>query len=109
MSSFDEPTPVPEGGGPAADTLVLRLYVTRGASNSLRAVANIHAILEQHFAGRYSLEVVDLIENPARAFADDILVTPTLIKLAPLPCTRLAGNLSRTDVVLEALTGQRGA
>ncbi len=89
--------------------LVLRLYITRGATNSLRAMANLTAILEEHFAGHYSLEVVDLLLDPQRAFADNILVTPTLVKVAPLPCTVLAGNLSRTAVVLQALLGAGGA
>jgi circadian clock protein KaiB len=96
---------VPAGAGETEGKLVLRLFITRGASNSIRALTNVRAVLEQHFAGRYSLEVVDLLEDPLRAFADDILVTPTLIKLWPLPRARMAGNLSQTERVLAALTG----
>ncbi len=87
----------------SAERLLLRLYVTRGASNSVRALANLHAILEQYDAEAYSLEVVDILQDPQRALADGILVTPTLVKLAPPPRAQIVGNLSQTGKVLEAL------
>lgn len=88
------------GAGPE---LRLRLYVAGNAPNSERAIANAKAICGEHFASRYELEVVDLLEQPTRALADGIIVTPTLLKLMPLPVQRLIGNLSDTDQVLLAL------
>ncbi len=84
-------------------TLVLRLYVVRGAQNSNRALANLMAILQEHFPDRYALEVVDILQDPKRAIADGILVTPTLVKLSPEPGTCIAGDLSQTVRVLQAL------
>jgi circadian clock protein KaiB len=81
----------------------LRLYVTGNAPNSLRAIANINAICGEHFATGYALEIVDLIEYPGRAAADQVIVTPTLIRLAPKPMGRVIGSLSDTAQVLLAL------
>jgi circadian clock protein KaiB len=89
-----------------APTLQLRLYVAGNAPNSLRAISNARAICEEHFAAGHELEVVDLLEHPGRALADGIIVTPTLLKLSPLPAQRLIGNLSDTNQVLLSLGSQ---
>jgi len=62
-------------------------------------------ICDEHFNGRHELEIVDMLEQPARALADGIIVTPTLLKLLPLPVQRVIGNLSDRDQVVLALTG----
>jgi circadian clock protein KaiB len=87
----------------AIPELRLRLYVAGNAPNSARAIANAKAICSEHFASRCELEIVDLLEDPTRALADGIVVTPTLLKLTPLPVQRVIGNLSDTDQVLLAL------
>lgn len=86
--------------------LQLRLYVAGNAPNSLRAIANARAICDEHFASGHELEVVDLLEHPRRALADGIIVTPTLLKLMPLPAQRVIGNLSDTNQVLMTLAGK---
>ena len=86
--------------------LVLRLYVAGHAPNSLRAIANARAICDEHFASRHELEVVDLLEHPRRALADGIIVTPTLLKLLPLPVQRVIGDLSDRDQVLLTLASR---
>lgn len=78
----------------------LRLYVAGNGPNSTRATANIRAICEGHFASHYSLEIVDMLAHPRRALADAIIVTPTLLKLAPPPSLRVIGDLSNTAEVL---------
>jgi circadian clock protein KaiB len=85
--------------------LRLRLYVAGNAPNSVRAIANAKAICDEHFAAAHDLEIVDMLEQPGRALADGIIVTPTLLKLMPLPVQRVIGNLSDKDQVLLALTG----
>jgi circadian clock protein KaiB len=87
-------------------TLQLRLYVAGNAPNSLRAIANAKALCDQHFASRHELEIVDLLKHPKRALADGIVVTPTLLKLLPLPVQRVIGNLSDSNQVLEALVSE---
>lgn len=86
-------------------SLRLRLYVAGNAPNSQRAIANARVICDEHFNGRHELEIVDMLEQPGRALADGIIVTPTLLKLLPLPVQRVIGNLSDRDQVLLALTG----
>ncbi len=88
---------------PATETLRLRLYVSGNAPNSVRAIANAKAICAEHFALRHDLEVVDLLLRPLRALDDGIVVTPTLVRLLPLPMQRVVGNLSDTQQVLLAL------
>ena len=82
--------------------LRLRLYVAGNAPNSVQAIANVRAICEEHFAG-YDLEIVNLLKYPARALADGVVVTPTLLKLAPGPIQRAVGNLSDAKQVLLTL------
>jgi len=87
----------------AQPILILKLYVTGGAINSLRALANLHDLCETYFKGQYQLEVIDIFDQPLQALADHVLMTPTLVKLSPPPSARIAGDLSRQDVVLLAL------
>jgi circadian clock protein KaiB len=47
--------------------------------------------------------VVDVFKEPKRALADAIFMTPTLIRLAPLPVRSIVGTLSQTTLVLRAL------
>jgi circadian clock protein KaiB len=86
--------------------LLLRLYVAGNAPNSLRAVANATALCEEYLTSRYELEVVDLLKHPQRALADGIIVTPTLLRLRPLPIQRVIGNLSDTNQVLLTLAAK---
>jgi circadian clock protein KaiB len=86
--------------------LRLRLYVAGGAPNSLRAIANLRSICDEHFAAGHHIEVVDLLEAPARGIADGIIVTPTLLKLGPAPVQRMIGSLSDTLQVLGTLNGK---
>ena len=83
--------------------LQLRLYIAGNAPNSRRAIANVKAICDEHFASGHRLEIVDMLEQPRRALADGVIVTPTLLRLLPLPVQRLIGNLNDTDQVLIAL------
>jgi circadian clock protein KaiB len=101
--------PVASSAGKGATTkagLVLRLYVAGHAPNSLRASPNAIAIFNERFASGHELQVIYLLERPRRALADGIIVTPTLIKVLPLPVQRLIGNLSDTDQVLLTLAGK---
>lgn len=84
--------------------MLLRLYVAGKAPNSVRAIANVQAICSQHFAS-HEIEIIDLLVHPLKALADKIIVTPTLLRLSPLPVVRVIGNLNDSDQVIEALAG----
>ena len=80
-----------------------RLYVAGDAFNSAQARANLDALCRAHLAGRYQIEMVDVFKEPKRALADAIFMTPTLVRVAPLPELRIVGTLSQTQTVLLAL------
>ena len=81
-----------------------RLYVAGDAQNSTQAVANLIALCGTHLPDRCDIEVVDVFREPKRALADRILMTPTLVKLAPAPAPRrIVGTLSEAQLVLQAL------
>ena len=80
--------------------VVLRLYVAGGAPNSIQAIANLEAICAEHLKGGHRLEVVDVLDDPRRAMAEGVLVTPSLAKLSPLPAALVVGNLSDKKRVL---------
>jgi len=82
---------------------LLLLYVIGGSSASRRAVGNLRAICDERLPGRYTLEVIDLGEQPALAVDRNILAVPTLVKQLPLPAGRLIGDLSDTGRVLAVL------
>lgn len=84
----------------------LRLYVAGNAPNSMRAIANAKAICAEHYDGVSVLEIVDMMEQPLRALADEIIVTPTLMRLRPLPVRRVIGSLSDSAEVLLALRAE---
>ncbi|HET7490088.1 MAG TPA: circadian clock KaiB family protein [Acidimicrobiales bacterium] len=81
----------------------LRLYVAGVNPSSQRAVANLTSICEELLAGRYTLEVIDLYQQPDRAIEEDIVVAPTLVRVRPEPVTRLVGDLSDRPLVVREL------
>ena len=82
---------------------VFQLYLAGGAPNSVRALANLYAICHKHFPESHRIEVIDVLKEPMRALAEAILVTPTVVKLSPLPEQHIIGDLSEEEVVLRAL------
>jgi circadian clock protein KaiB len=81
----------------------LRLYVAGQSPKSLRAYANLKALCTEHLAGRYEIEIVDLLEHPELARSDDILAIPTLVRRLPAPLRKVIGDLSDTERVLVGL------
>jgi len=81
----------------------LRLYVAGQTAKSLAAFGNLKRICEEHLAGRYAIEVVDLLENPQLAEGDQILAIPTLVRRLPPPIRKIIGDLSNTERVLVGL------
>ncbi len=99
------PQPAPETGAPAesAEMWFLRLYVAGQTPKSLRAFGNLKALCETHLAGRYDIEIIDLVEHPGLAQTDDILAVPTLVRRLPAPLRKIIGDLSNTERVLIGL------
>ena len=81
----------------------LRLYVAGQTEKSVTAFINLKKICEQHLAGKYRIEVIDLLKNPQLAKNDQIIALPTLVRRLPPPIRKIIGDLSKTDRVLVGL------
>jgi circadian clock protein KaiB len=81
----------------------LRLYVAGQTARSIAAIRNLKLVCETNLAGRYEIELIDLLENPARAAGDQILAIPTLVRRLPEPLKRVIGDLSNLEKVLVGL------
>jgi circadian clock protein KaiB len=81
----------------------LRLYVAGQTPRSVAAIANLNKLCEKHLPGRYVIEVIDLMKDPALAQRDQIVAIPTLIRDLPEPLRRIIGDLSNTEKVLVGL------
>jgi circadian clock protein KaiB len=86
-----------------SDTFILRLYVAGQTPKSLLAFANLKKICEEYLKGQYTIDVVDLLENPTLARGDQILAVPTLVRKLPEPVRKIIGDLSNTERVLIGL------
>ena len=81
----------------------LRLYVAGQTPKSMTAFANLKRICEEHLAGKYRIEVVDLLKEPQLARGDQILALPTLVRKLPEPIKKIIGDLSDTERTLVGL------
>jgi circadian clock protein KaiB len=87
-------------GSPMYD---LRLYVAGQSPRSVRALENLRVVCDEHLSGRYRVEVIDLLVNPALARGDEIIAVPTLVRKLPEPIRKIIGDLSDTESVLVGL------
>ena len=85
------------------DFFILRLYIAGQTPNSITAIANLKKICEEKLQGKYSIEVVDLLEKPQLAKGDQIIAIPTLVRRLPPPVKKIIGNLSKTESVIVGL------
>ncbi len=86
-----------------SDEWILRLYVAGQSSRSAAALRNLKAICDQHLAGRYRIEVIDLLKHPQLARGDQIVAVPTLVRHLPPPMKKIIGDLSNEERVLVGL------
>lgn len=86
-----------------SESYALKLYVAGQTPKAVRAFSNLRKICEEHLQGRYSIEVIDLVENPALGRGDQILALPTLVRRLPTPIKKIIGDLSNTERVLVGL------
>ncbi len=82
---------------------VLRLYITGSTARSAAAISNIRKLCEEHLAGHYDLEVIDIYQQPTLAQGEQIIAAPTLIKKLPFPLRKVVGDLSNEERVLMGL------
>lgn len=88
---------------PQEESWNLKLYVAGQTPRAITALQNLERICEEHLAGKYHIEVVDLLQNPQLARGDQILAVPTLVRKLPEPVRKIIGDLSNTEKVLVGL------
>lgn len=108
MSDDEEPQDVRDAYENALQDLeqgkyLLRLYVAGNTAKSARAILNLRKICEQYLEGRYTLEVIDIYQQPDAARRDQIIATPTLVKHLPLPLRRIIGDMTQIERTLVGL------
>lgn len=101
--SHSQGSPVP---GDHEERFLLKLYIAGQTPRSLSALANLRKLCDEYLAGRFELEVIDLLLQPKRARTDQILAVPTLVRSLPTSMARIIGDLSDTDQVLLGLNLQ---
>jgi circadian clock protein KaiB len=85
------------------ETYLFRLFVAGNESNSAQARGNLTRLCAMHIKGHHKIDTVDVLKDAASAQENNVLVTPTLILIKPLPKVIILGNLSDTQQVLGAL------
>lgn len=91
------------GGNSGEKLWELRLYVAGQTPKCMTAFANLKRICEEHLAGQYRIEIIDLLNDPKLAKGDQILAIPTLVRKLPQPVRKIIGDLSNTERVLIGL------
>ena len=81
----------------------LRLYIAGRTPKSIAAFRNIQQLCQEHLAGLYHIEIIDLMKNPQLAQTDQIVAVPTLVRNRPSPTRKIIGTLSNSERVLGAL------
>jgi len=89
--------------GEENDKWILRLYVAGQTPKCVTAFVNLKKICEDQLHGKYSIEVIDLLQNPQLSRDDQILAIPTLVRKLPVPVRKIIGDLSDTERVLVGL------
>lgn len=96
-------TPADDAGLNQEDYYRLRLFVAGASPNSTRAIANLKMICESYLKGNYSLEIIDIYQQPLIAQSEQIVALPLLIKKSPGAERRLIGDMSDKQRVLRGL------
>ena len=106
MAKARQPKPTNPSPRPEDSDFVewdLRLYIAGRTPKCIAAFSNLQKLCEEHLAGQYRIEVIDLLENAQLAKGDQILAIPTLVRKLPEPIRKIIGDLSDTERVLVGL------
>ena len=87
----------------SAERWYLRLYIAGRSPESVLALANLRKLCDEFLAGRYEIEVIDLVDRPELAKADQIVAIPTLVRVLPPPIKKIIGDLSMKERILVSL------
>lgn len=103
-----KPSVKSNGRAKAAPPVQMRLYVAGQTPKSIAAFENLKRICEENMPGKYTIEVIDLMDKPQLARGDQIVAIPTVVKNLPTPIRKLIGDMSNTQRVLVGLDLRTG-
>jgi circadian clock protein KaiB len=106
-SAAKKPPKTAQSKAPVEERWNLFLYVAGQTPKSLTAFSNLKRLCDEHLLGRYQIEIIDLVKEPHRAQADQIVALPTLVRKLPEPIKRIVGDLSKTDRVVVGMDLRR--
>ena len=81
----------------------MTIYVAQLTKEIQSTFDGLHEALELHYPGEYELNIINVLEMPEKAIADNVFVTPTLIRQLPEPVLRVLGDLSDQKTILTAI------
>jgi len=93
----------PKGAEAQDEIYTLRLFTADDESNSKQAKENLERLQQTYLKGPHKKEFIDVLEDFQTALENNVLVTPCLILVSPLPKVTVFGNLNDTEKVLAAL------
>lgn len=88
-------------GGPMH--FAFELFIAGDAPNSAQAMSNLRALCALRIPNRYTIAVIDVFQDPARALEEKIFMTPTLLRTSPGPKRRIVGTLTHANDVADTL------
>lgn len=80
-----------------------RLYVVGRNQESEKSVRGFTNFLEEKLKGQYSLEILDMLDNPPQALEDNIIVTPTVLRISPPPQRKVIGDIRAVEAIYAIL------
>lgn len=80
-----------------------RLYIVGRDKENEKAVRDIEGFLEEKLNDQFSLEVLDILDSPPQAIEDDIIITPTILRISPPPKRKVVGNIKAKEIIFQLL------
>jgi len=82
---------------------LLGLYVSGDTEKNRKSISTVRQICDAHLKGKYEIEIIDVMETPQKAFTDNIIATPSLLRKLPVPLRKIIGDLTDREKVLKGL------
>ena len=86
---------------PGKGVLVLQLFVAGMSQRSMEAIENVRNLCNLYLKDKFTLEIIDLYKHPEAAEEQQIIFSPSLVKLHPLPKKTMIGNFTNLENVIK--------
>ena len=79
------------------------LFVVKDSDVSLRAIKNLQGLIKKQLDNTFTLDIIDIYQQPEKAFVNKIIAIPTLIRKKPKPEIRVTGDLTDEKLLTQIL------